>query len=1012
MGHVLETELVSDPDGPTYAATTYDGTGKSYQVYNPTRCSTPTTNCGTETTWGLSTYTYDGLGRTTNVAEADGSAVTTSYSANCTTVTDEVGASRQSCADGLGRMTSVVEAPTNPSYEYLTTYAYDPLNDLTSVTQNGSSSSNARVRTFTYDSLSRLVCAANPEVQIVTCPTSATGTFPTGAVTYTYDPNGNLATRAVPKANQTGTALTTHTYSYDVLNRLVKESHADPAEGTELYAYDVAGLTGCPTTGPPTLNSPTNLGGRRTAMCAELSGSAWSYDPMGRALFEGTINKGTSAKDYTVGYTYFKDGSLKTLTYPSGDVVTYTVGGAGRTTQLSDSSNNYVGYSANTAAYTPQGALAGMTNGYTSAFSGLVTSNTYNDRLQPLLLSATGPDVSTSITLATFPSGCSGGCIATYTVASSAGINVGDSVTVAGNSNATLDGAFTVSAVATGSVTVHFSDESTSGHGTGGTMTDNTSGLFLSLCFDFHLGVASGTSGCGFFANTSGDNGSVFQVLNTVDPTRSAIYAYDTLNRVSQANTENTTSANCWGESYTIDSWGNLTSRSIPSGMSGSCITEGSLGATATTNNQLSGLGMRYDAAGNVTTDNLGNTPVYDQENRISTVAGYTYYYDADGARMEKTTGSAATMYWPGPSGTLTETSLAGTINEEYIYFNGERIARVDRPSGTVHYYFSNHLGSHTVVTSATGACEQDMDYYPYGGVITDHCPMVAQHYKFTGKERDTESSLDYFGARHYASTIGRFMTADQAADETIPVPLPFADFRNPQSLNLYSYALNNPVSNVDPDGHHVHVCVDNGNGGQNCYNLTDQQYADIYKQQNGQNGINLPGGGTPNGEITCGGQACGSATYFEPGLRDSSLDLALFVSGVASIGESLVKGGIGLLRAGAEEAGGAAAREGAAAVVASGGKAAIRDALENGAVNELQKQAVKRALARGAAGDTFTLEKLADGSIKVSTEVAGRAGGRAVYEKVIDAAGQTTSVVQKAYDASGALVHVDPKLP
>jgi len=54
----------------------------------------------------------------------------------------------------------------------------------------------------------------------------------------------------------------------------------------------------------------------------------------------------------------------------------------------------------------------------------------------------------------------------------------------------------------------------------------------------------------------------------------------------------------------------------------------------------------------------------------------------------------------------------------------------VDRPSGTVHYYFSNHLGSHTMVTSATGSCEQDADYFPYGGEITDHCPNVAQHYK------------------------------------------------------------------------------------------------------------------------------------------------------------------------------------------------------------------------------------------------------------------------------------------
>jgi len=77
-------------------------------------------------------------------------------------------------------MTSVVEAPTTQITASLTTYAYDLLNDLTRVTQNGNNSSNARVRTFTYDSLSRLLCAANPEVKIVTCPSSATETFPTG----------------------------------------------------------------------------------------------------------------------------------------------------------------------------------------------------------------------------------------------------------------------------------------------------------------------------------------------------------------------------------------------------------------------------------------------------------------------------------------------------------------------------------------------------------------------------------------------------------------------------------------------------------------------------------------------------------------------------------------------------------------------------------------------------------------------------------------------------------------
>ena len=169
---------------------------------------------------------------------------------------------------------------------------------------------------------------------------------------------------------------------------------------------------------------------------------------------------------------------------------------------------------------------------------------------------------------------------------------------------------------------------------------------------------------------------------------------------------------------------------------------------------------------------------------------------------MEKTNGSSGTMYWPGPSGTLSETNLTGTINEEYVYFNGQRIARVDRPSGTVHYYFSNHLGSHTMVTSATGSCEQDVDYFPYGGEITDHCPNVAQHYKFTGKERDTESGLDNFGARYNASSLGRFMTPDPLQPSRSH-PLLLQQFlADPQNWNKYAYGLNNPVKDTDQGGH------------------------------------------------------------------------------------------------------------------------------------------------------------------------------------------------------------------
>jgi len=76
----------------------------------------------------------------------------------------------------------------------------------------------------------------------------------------------------------------------------------------------------------------------------------------------------------------------------------------------------------------------------------------------------------------------------------------------------------------------------------------------------------------------------------------------------------------------------------------------------------------------------------------------------------------------------------------------------------------------------------------------------------FTGKERDSVpddgngvSGIDYFGARYYASSMGRFLTPDWSAQAE---PVPYAKLDNPQSLNLYAYVSNNPTSDTDPDGH------------------------------------------------------------------------------------------------------------------------------------------------------------------------------------------------------------------
>jgi RHS repeat-associated protein len=126
---------------------------------------------------------------------------------------------------------------------------------------------------------------------------------------------------------------------------------------------------------------------------------------------------------------------------------------------------------------------------------------------------------------------------------------------------------------------------------------------------------------------------------------------------------------------------------------------------------------------------------------------------------------------------------------------------RRDLGGGAVYYYFTDHLGSSNVVTNASGAIQNESDYLPYGSERVYAQGLTNQNYKFTGKERDTESGLDNFGARYDSSALGRFMMPDWSVKVE---PVPYAKLDNPQSLNLYAYVLNNPTTSIDPDGHYT----------------------------------------------------------------------------------------------------------------------------------------------------------------------------------------------------------------
>src|SRR5229473_3361341 len=92
---------------------------------------------------------------------------------------------------------------------------------------------------------------------------------------------------------------------------------------------------------------------------------------------------------------------------------------------------------------------------------------------------------------------------------------------------------------------------------------------------------------------------------------------------------------------------------------------------------------------------------------------------------------------------------------------------------------------------------------FPYTTLFRSRAPYTStctqNNYKFEGKERDTETGNDDFGARYYSNRFGRWLSADWSF---VPVPVPYANLANPQTLNLYAIVADDPESFADLDGH------------------------------------------------------------------------------------------------------------------------------------------------------------------------------------------------------------------
>jgi RHS repeat-associated protein len=257
---------------------------------------------------------------------------------------------------------------------------------------------------------------------------------------------------------------------------------------------------------------------------------------------------------------------------------------------------------------------------------------------------------------------------------------------------------------------------------------------------------------------------------------------YDGLNRLT-----NTSESSGWAETDSYDEFGNRWAN-----ITGLTTTLETPIAQSwyTANNQITGWG--YDGSGNVTSIlGMSRSFSYDGENRqtLATINSQptTYVYDGDGRRVQKIA----------PSGTTT-----------YVYDAQGQLAQESGPAATgTSYLTPDALGSTRLVTDSSGAQLKCYDYTPfgteipsgvdnrpscYGSVVYPSSPDVVTE-KFTSKERDAESGLDFFGARYMSSAQGRFTSPDPS---NLSV-----DFWQPQTWNRYSYGVNNPLSIVDRNG-------------------------------------------------------------------------------------------------------------------------------------------------------------------------------------------------------------------
>jgi len=883
MGRSIETREYEG--GTNYIATQsqYDVLGRLYKNSNPFRPWLSETAVWTTTA-------FDALDRPTSVTTPDNAVVTTAYSGNTVTVTDQALKKRKTVSDALGRLKQTYEDPD--TLNYLTSYDYDVLDNFTSLTQG------AQTRSFVYDSFKRLTSATNPE---------------SGTSSYQYDNNSNLIVKTDPRG------VSTH-YAYDALNRMSRRwyngssstsatTHNSPSLPSGVGASDEASFFYDSQTlpsGAPSFSRGSSIG-RMVAITYGTGSSAgdyYGYDVLGKPVVKiqqiGSVN-------YQMTASYNVNGALTSAVYPSGHVVNYTYDAAARTASVIGNLGDGTGRNyATSLSYSPFGHLTREQFGTNIPLYHKLFYNIRGQLFDTRLSSVNDTwDWNRGRLINYYSSNHLWGQSGTDNNG-----NVLSSENWIPPENATLDQADTLTedihsydalnrlssvneqrtsvAGGWGVWTQQFRQQYTydrygnrtiDGAQTWGTGVNNKQ--FSVDTNTNRLGVPGGQSGV--MSYDSAGN------LTNDTYTGAGNRTYDAENRITSA----------WGgnnqaQLYAYDANGQRIKRTVDGvttwqvyGVGGELLAEysasgaadrpqkeyayrnGELLVTATgrVNVALAANGAVATASSAHTCCGFSTTGAINGNNRgpwgngdgwndatqdsvpdwiqvdfngsktINEIDVFSLHdnYTAENTPTETQTftlyGLLAfdVQYWNGSSWvTVSGGSVTGnnkvwrkftfsqiTTGKIRVWINAvpdswSRVVEIQayEPSTTgekIQWLVSDHLGTARMIIDQAGSLSnvRRHDYLPFGEELfagaggrttgLGYLSGDGVRQQFTQKERDTETGLDYFGARYYSSVQGRFTGADPMMSSGLAV--------EPQSWNRYSFVSNNPLRYVDDEG-------------------------------------------------------------------------------------------------------------------------------------------------------------------------------------------------------------------